>query len=387
MRRQGAVLGLMVLLACGGTVRAVPPVLIKARVVHTLDGAPLAPGMVLIADGKIRQVATTITAPAEAKVLDLGDGELLPGFVNGYTQLGLEAGDSESTRELTPRTQVGSGINWTSRAFKESLAEGITTAAIGPGTANVIAGVGSIVKTAGPTIKGRIVSSDFGLVVTLSADPASGNNARARPDSIYVRQPTNRMGVIWMLRSTFDQARRTSDPEGAPLRSVMQGNRKLIVQTRTYQDLVSLLRFQEEFPCSPVVVGGHEAYKLREPLAAARIPVLLAPLTTSSRQGPEGTELSWNSAGVLHAAGVSVGLTGMFPLEQARFAVRFGLPKDAALKAITTTPAEVLGIRDRVGQIAPGKDADLVAVSGDPFDFTSAIRWVMVDGQVYDFSK
>src|SRR5260370_1084815 len=75
---------------------------------------------------------------------------------------------------------------------------------LAPGTDGVFAGLSCAVKTAG---KDRVLQRDTGLVVTMASDPASGNaSPRQRPDSIYVRQPTNRMGVVWILRSTFDKA-------------------------------------------------------------------------------------------------------------------------------------------------------------------------------------
>src|SRR5262249_36372063 len=127
---------------------------------------------------------------------------------------------------------------------------------------------------------------------------------------------------------------------------------------------------------------GHEAYKLREELAAAKVPVLLSPLTSTPGTGPEGTETVLNLAGTLHDADVAVALTGGKLLDQARLAVRFGMKKDAALAAITSTPANILGLYKRLGVIAEGRDADMVALSGDPFDLTSNIRWTMIDGVI-----
>src|SRR5262249_17736996 len=102
--------------------------------------------------------------------------------------------------------------------------------------------------------------------------------------------------------------------------------------------------------------------------------------STTPGSGPEGAETIYNTAGLLHEAGVTFALTGGQLLDQARFAVRFGLPAEAALAAVTSVPAKGLGTQDRVGSIAVGRDADLVALSGDPFEFTTAVRWTMSDG-------
>ena len=130
------------------------------------------------------------------------------------------------------------------------------------------------------------------------------------------------------------------------------------------------------------IAGGQEAYKVRQELAAAKVPVLLGSLTSSPGSGPEGTETVLNLAGPLHKAGVAFALTEGRLLEQARLALRFGLPRDVALASITSTPAKLLGLDGRLGTIAPGRDADLVALSGDPFDLNTTVRWTMIDGVV-----
>src|SRR5439155_17889428 len=109
-----------------------------------------------------------------------------------------------------------------------------------------------------------------------------------------------------------------------------------------------------------------EAYKLKSELAAAKVPVLLGPLSTIPGTGPEQTETVLNAAGELHAAGVNFALTGGRLIEQMRFAVRFGLKPEAALAAVTATPARLLGVEDRLGTIARCTGADPVALSGDP---------------------
>jgi imidazolonepropionase-like amidohydrolase len=154
--------------------------------------------------------------------------------------------------------------------------------------------------------------------------------------------------------------------------------------SRTDNDLLSLLRLAKEFKFTPTVVGGHEAYKLRDELAAAKVPVILGPLTTSpSLTGPESTDAVWNQPALLHKSGIPFALSGGQLLEQARFAVRSGLPPEAALAAITRTPARLLGLEGRVGTLEAGRDADLVALDGDPLELTTSVRWVLVDGKTY----
>jgi imidazolonepropionase-like amidohydrolase len=358
---------------------AAEEMVIKAATVYTMTGAPLSPGAVRVKDGKIAEVGAAVAVPAGVKEIDLGRGVLIPGLIDAHTSLGVEGGTAEVTLEVTPNFRVLDAVDWSARAFRHARAEGTTTVGLVPSTENVIDGVGSVVKTAGDPAR-RVVRADGALVVTLTSDPANGNSARNRPDSIYNRQPTNRMGVVWMLRSAFAKARSTDAPETAPLREALDGRRSVVCVSRSDSDIVGAIRFTKEFPVALTIAGGHEAYRVRSDLAAAKVPVLLAPLTTTAGSGPEGTETVLNPAGQLHEAGVTFALTGGRLLDQARLAVRFGLPKDAALAAVTSAPARILGLDGRLGGLAPGRDADLVALSGDPFDLTSTVRWTMIDG-------
>ena len=379
-----ATFGLVLTIPCflWATAAKAEDLLIKAAKVYTMNGAPLAPGAVLVSKGKIVQVGANLEAPAGAKVIDLGAGVLMPGLVDAYSQAGIAGGVTEMTREITPSIRVADSIDWKARAFREALDEGTTCMGLAPGTDNVFSGLACTVKTAGDS---RTIEPQLGVVIAMASDPANGNNSRGRPDSIYNRQPTNRMGVVWMLRTTFDKANRQNTPELASVREGLHGQRKIFAVSRTDFDLLSLLRLAKEFKFTPTVIGGHEAYKVRDELAAAKVPVILGSLTTSSSlEGPESSEIIWNQPGVLQKAGIPFALSGGHLLEQARFATRFGLPADEALRAITSTPAKLLGIEKRVGTLSVGADADMIAFDGDPLELTTSIRWLLVDGKIYE---
>jgi len=357
-------------------------IVIKAAKVYTLTGAPLTPGMVHVKDGKIVDVGESLSSPDGARQIDLGNGVLIPGLIDAHSSVGVEGGSAESTAEVTPNFRVLDAVDWSSRTFRQVRAEGVTTVALVPGTDNVIGGLSGIVKTGGERKK-RVVNDDHALVITLASDPANGNNSRNRPDSIYNRQPTNRMGVVWILRNELARAKASPPKENQILSDVLSRKRPVTCVSRTDVDIAAALRLRQEYPMSLVIAGGQEAYKLKGELAAAKVPLLLAPLSSTHGAGPEQTELILNLAGTLHEAGIPVALTGGKLIDQARLAARFGLPKDVALAAVTSTPAKILGLDTRLGAIAVGRDADLVALSGDPFELTTTVRWTMIDGVLH----
>ncbi len=377
------VITLLITLFCGGSVAHAGDVLLKAAKAITLDGPSIEPVAILVHDGKIKQISQTIEVSDDVKVVDLGDVVVVPGFVNAYSQLGITGGSSEFTREITPNFDVQTAIDWESRGFREALDAGVTTVGISPGTENVIAGISLAAKTTGSNFAQRIVKQDTGLVITLASDPRNRNRARSRPDSIYLRQPTNRMGVVWMLRSTMQDSA-TKAGSADVVAEALSGNRRIFCVSRTHFDIETVLRVAEEFDFSPVIVGGEESYQLAAVLAEKKLAVILGPLRTTLSSGAEGTDPAWNRAGVLHKAGVVIAMSGDDLLEQARFAVRFGLPEETALRAITIEPAKLLGIEQRVGSLAVGRDADLVVLNGDPFEFTTNVQAVIVDGMLID---
>ncbi len=364
-------------------------VLYTAGKIYTMDGDPISPGQVLVVDGKIQAVGGNIdTEDASIKVVDLGEGSvLMPGLVDAYSQTALgDDGANEITDEITLEFQAIQAVDWDKPALQRQRDAGTTTMCVCPGSQNVFSGTSAIIKTS--VGQDSILTEDGALVASMCNDPTSRNSSRSRPDSIYVRQPTNRMGVVWILRKTFQKANGSGSLNGiAAVNQVLEKQRPLMVVSRLSHDLNTVATLADEFGFSPIIVGGQEAYKVKEMLAERKFPVILQSIGTGATRGTENSELCWNQAEVLREAGVPFSLSGDNLLDQARFARRYGLGNNEALQAITSSPAAILGISDRVGAIAVGKDADLIAFDGEPLELTTSIRWVMVNGEIIDNQK
>src|SRR5262245_14296555 len=115
-------------------------VVVKAAKVYTMTGPPLAPGAVHIKDGRIVAVGATVDAPTGVRVVDLGNGVLMPGLIDAYSSIGIEGGDSESTAEVTPNVRVLDAVDWAAKAFRQVRSDGVTAIGLVPGTDNVVAG-------------------------------------------------------------------------------------------------------------------------------------------------------------------------------------------------------------------------------------------------------
>ena len=362
--------------------------LVKANRILTVDGGVLSPGQVLLEGGRIVSLGESLEAADDTPTIEIDT--LMPGMIDAAGNTGLSDNGAEVSREIVPDFETIDAIDWFSLDFKQALDQGITTVQVLPSTESVFAGFACVIKTAG---KKQVVTDRQGVLLAVCADPTSRNRSRSRPDSIYVRQPTNRMGVVWIVRRTLHQTQQsdvalpwTADTQEI-LQGMLNGNYPVLCVSRTDFDIRSALKLGQDHGFLPTIYGGHEVYRMMDDFKTSGARLVYTALTTnataSALRGSEGTELRWNVPGRLHASGIPFCLAGPNLLDQARFAVRFGLPPEEALKAITLYPAQTLAMADELGSITIGKQADLVALTGDPLDPTSRVMWTMVGGEIY----
>ncbi|GAB5404120.1 MAG: amidohydrolase [Aureliella sp.] len=385
-----ATLSIVCLFSCAINAEENKATLIQAKHVITVEGETLSPGQVLITGGKIAAIGETVESPASVDIVEVDT--LMPGIVNASSRAGLRGGGAEISREITPEFDTASTIDWRARDFAEAVDAGVTTLQVLPETQSVFSGFACVLKSAGNPSK-RVIDAEQGVVLAICSDPTSFNRSRNRPDSIFVRQPTNRMGVVWIIRSTLHRTQLGDVAEAlAPqttkiLNGILDGSHPVLSVSRTDYDIRSALELGSTYGFLPTIYGGDEVYRMVDEFKQSDAKLVYTALTTNSAgrslRGSEGTQLRWNVPGKLHAEGITFCLAGDNLLEQARFAVRFGLPKVEALAAITLKPAEIMNLDEQLGSIKTGKDADLVALSGDPLQPTSSVVWTMVGGKIY----
>ena len=365
------------------------PLLLKDARVVTVAGAERAKASVLVVDGKIAKIGETLEAPANARVVDLAGKVLLPGLVDAGGRLALEDAPNEEGSEVTPGVSALDALEPGSPSLRRAALSGVTTAYAGPGNRNVIGGLGAVVKTAGPD-RYRALRARADLKTALGSEPSSGNySPRGSPATFFARRPTTRMGVVWEFRKAFADARdgRFPDGEGASLTEALAGKLLVRVAASKATDVETATSLAAEFGLSIILEDAQEAWKLAELLGRLKIPVILRPVFDATSADARPDALSR-----LRAAGVDVALAapGSDPetlRAAAAFAVRHGASRDEALRAVTSAPARILGVADRVGTIEVGRDADLVAFSGDPLDPRSTVERVWVGGRLVTGGK
>ena len=319
---------------------------------------------------------------------------------------------ADQSSEVTPHRRVIDSVNLFSNDFARLLRGGVTTVYVSPDSANVIGSRGAIVKTAGP-LGERIVTREAAVKATVGSDPSRRGRSNRLPPyygpapSFHTRRPTTRMGVSWVFRKAFHDALRDQaglrlygadvPPEQAipVLQQILAGAIPLRIQARMQHDIFSALRLANEFDLRFTLEEATEAYRCLPQLKAAGVPVIFGPLFMT----PSGWRASYavrqeadrprlNAPRQLADAGIEFALTAQELrdeeglVRQGMIAVRNGLTPDAALRAVTATPARMIGLDDRLGRLTPGAQADLVVWSTEPFSAASRPLLVMIQGRI-----
>lgn len=376
-----------------------------AERVYTGTGHDWQDGAVLVAGRKIGGV---VPSGAEA---DPGLGLHCYAVTAGLIDLSMRAESNfssvEQSSETTPELRVADALDPFSPRWERVLSTGVTTALVNPLDQNVIGGLGVVVKTAGPeSIEGRTLKKDAVLRGAMGAQPSQSNHpAFGRPTDFFSRRPTTRMAVEWIWRKTFleDVAAGLGDKQRSArgqdvLVAALEGTLPLSIQAWTTQDIRTAVFLKEEIERDAVlksratvkprliIDAAAEAWKEPQLLARSNSAVVLPPFPAAGRTR-ENAFMAWDVASELKKQGVTFALSahgsddydsslGM----QAGYAMRGGLSFADALAAVTTVPAKLVGIDDRVGTLAVGKDADLCLWNGEPFQPTSRVIGVIVDG-------
>lgn len=375
-------------------------------------GEPIDGGTVLIEDGVIAAVGAEadVDVPDDAEIVDASGTWVLPGFVEAHGHIGIhEEGEGwagQDTNEMTDpngaRLRALDAINPDDEGFRDALSGGVTTVVVKPGSGNPIGGQTVAVKAWGRTV------DDMVLREPVSVKSALGEN----PKRVYGEQqktPSTRLGVTAIIRDAFTKAqdykfgKEHAVRENTPfdrdntmeiLVRVLDGELPWCQHSHRADDIATAIRLAEEFGYRLVVNHGTEGHLIADLLADKDIPVIIGPLFTS-RSKVEVRRRGLRNPGILARAGVLIAITTDHPVvpidflvHQATLAVKEGLDSETALRSITTNPAKILGLDDRVGALKPGLDADVVLWSGDPLDVMSrAVRVFIAGREVHRYNE
>lgn len=377
---------------------------IKDIKILTMEEKDYEKATVLVEDGKIKNIGEDLKIPEDTEVYDGKGKVMIPGMIDAHTHVGIgeegigwEGADyNEMSAPITPHLRAIDAINPHEKGMEDARTHGITSVMTGPGSANVIGGENIVIKTTGNTIDEMVVKNPAGM------KSAFGEN----PKRVYKDQnksPKTRMAVAAKMREAFMQAedylkeKENAKKENKPFKRDIKMesiarvlNKEIPLKAHAHRadDIMTIVRIAKEFDLDVTIEHCTEGHKIVDELVDAGFPAIVGPsLTTRSKV--ELMDRSYKTPGILAEAGVKVALMSDHPVipihylpVYAALAVKSGMDKREALKAITINPAEILGVEDRVGSIKEGKDADLVLFDGDPLRLESEVKEVFINGEI-----
>jgi imidazolonepropionase-like amidohydrolase len=373
--------------------------LIRGGTVVTGTGERLANTSILIRNGRIAQVGQNINA-ANAQIIDAAGKFVYPGMIDANTGIGLQ--EIGGVQTMTMRSEMGQfnphiravvGLNVESEILGVTRMNGVTSVITTP-TGGSISGQAALINTAGWTWEDIAVVRDAGIVINL---PGGGGRGRggggggrgrgAAPDANAGPELER-----FMQESKDYDAKRTAGMTNVDL--VYEAMRPLfakkvpaIIGASSEQSIKDAIAFGEKWGIRVVIQGGGEAWKVRTLLAQKNIPVVLGSLESAPGDEQPYDEV-YAQPGLLYDAGVKFafstgnGSNARHVPFHAQLAIAYGLPPEGALKALTIWPAEIFGADKDIGSIAQGKLANLVVMSGDPFDLRTQVTNLFIKGRL-----
>lgn len=379
--------------------------LIKNAKIFTMAGEIIENGCILVEEGKIKEVGVDLVAPLDAQVIDAMGKNVFPGFIDAHCHIGMweegigfEGADgNEMTDPITPHLRAIDAINPRDEAFANAIKGGVTTAATGPGSANVIGGVFSVIKLHGERVDDMVVIENLAMKCAFGENPKRVYNDKKM-------MPSTRMGTAAKLRETLaktvDYKERKLAAAGEPGKMPLYDmkleamlpviNKEIPLKAHAHRadDIFTSIRIAKEFDVLLTLEHCTEGHLIADQLAKEGYPAVIGP-SFGNKSKFELNQKTFDTPGIMVKAGVKIAImtdSPVIPLEYlpmaAALAHKAGLDEMEALKCITINPAEILGIADRLGSIEVGKDADLVIWNGHPFDLQSKVAYTLVDGKV-----
>jgi imidazolonepropionase-like amidohydrolase len=365
----------------------------------TAAGPAIERGTIVIRDGRIAAVGADAAVPAGARVIDGAGKVVTPGFIDSATQIGvveipLSADGTADARTTDPGIgaafTVLDAFNPHSTVIPVTRVEGVTRALVVPGaTGHVFVGQGAVMDFGGAHVPASVTRAPAAMLALLGeagAGVAGGSRASAM---LRLRETLEDARDFGVNRTAFNTAQRRgyarSRLDLEALQPVLKGEVPLAVQANRASDLLAAMRLADDFKLRLVLMGAAEGWMVADEIVKRKVPVVLKPMTNLPAFDSLGATLE--NAARLTAAGVTIAIS-TFDTHNARNlrqeagnAIAYGLAPDAALAAVTLTPARLWGVAERVGSLETGKDADLVVWSGDPFELLTSAEHVFIKGE------
>ncbi len=373
------------------------PIALVGGTIHTVSGVVIENGTILFDEGKIVAIGTDVDLPEGTRTEDVSGKYIYPGLIDAWSQMGIyEIGAVDMTTDINeqgpvnPNVMVERAFNPESRWIAVGRSAGVLTSITTPG-GGLISGQSAAMMMDGWAWDEMTLKSGVGLIVNWP----NTNNMR------------NYTSQLQELRDTFADARaykiarRAMENGDAPHHNfdtrwhsmipVFDGERPVVVSANEVRQIQDAITWAAEEGVELIILGGRDAHLVTDQLVENDVPVIVTMVLTSPNRSWQSYDAAYSLPAKLHDAGVAFAIAGgssapyanRLPFE-AGAAAAFGLSPEEALRSLTLSPAEILGIYDRVGSLEVGKDATLLITTGNPIEYATQIEQVYIHGRKSD---
>jgi imidazolonepropionase-like amidohydrolase len=403
---------LVVLLAAPALADTRPPArqgtfAITNATIVTVSHGTIQNGTLVIEGDRIVAVGQNVQVPAGAEVIDGSGKYVYPGMIDAGTRVGLvEIGSLPETRDftevgtITPQMRAITAINPNSASIPVTRVSGVTTVISEP-TGGLFPGTAAAINLHGYTpAQMHVDGAEFAMMEFPFSGRRGGFDRRSAEDIAREhREAMENLNEVWERALLFAEiesayaAEPVDDrtpryvPEMEALLPVVRGERTLIVRVERAQDIINAIDWLTEQGIDNAILSGViEGWRVADRIAQSGYPVIVGPVLSVPTRPADRYDKPYSNAGMLHREGVTVALrTGSaenvrnLPFH-AGFAAAYGMDSHAAIRAVTLTPAQILGIDHEVGSLDEGKSATLFISDGDPFEPRTTIEQVFING-------
>jgi imidazolonepropionase-like amidohydrolase len=376
---------------------------IAGGTLHPITSPDVEGGTILIQGGRILAMGKGLPIPAGARTIQAQGKHVWPGMIALGANTGLlEIGSISSTDDQgdiggnQPDLRVSASINADSAHIGVTRSNGITRSQTTPQRGGPMLGQSAIVRLAGDNWEEMLQVDQDMLHVRF---PVTANDAKEKKEGDEVKElrhlfdEAREYGRLSDLAAKSQAVRPAFDPRLEALVPYSRGEKKVGFHVDNAQTILFALKFIEEEKLSAVLYGVEEGWKVVDAIAKSKVSVAVGPVITLPQTHFDPYDAPFSNPAVLARAGVPIAIMAEdvenernLPFHAAT-AAAFGLPHEEALRAITYTPAKILGVEKELGSLAPGKIADLVVTDGDLLEFRTRVEVLLIGGAQVDLAN
>lgn len=404
------------------TARAVPevpgapqtqPIALVGGTVHPVSGPNIEGGTVVFVDGRIAAIGADVAIPDGALRVDVSGKHVYPGLIDADTGLGLiEIPSIRATRdgaevgEINPNVRAQVAVNPDSELLPVARANGVLAVLSVP-TGGLLTGTSALIRLDGWTWEEMTVRAPVGMHITWPrfVQPTYRRSFFTAPPAEDAQEALAKIQQAFDDARAYGQQKRAQavgpraaspayDARWEAMLPVLEGAVPAIVRADEWQQIESAVAFAAREKIKLIILGGYDAPRCADLLKQTETPVIVGGVHRLPQRPGDAYDAPFTVPSRLHQAGVKFCVSSSAEAQAVRnlpyhaaTAAAYGLPVDAALRAITTDAATILGVGDRLGALEPGKEATLMVATGDPLETTTQIELAYIQGRVVDLNN